>query len=67
MDAYLAMARRGRAYVFGDGGFRINPIHGADLAVACADAVEGGPADVPIGGPDVLTHEAIARDAFAAV
>ena len=33
------MARKGRVRLFGDGKSRINPIHGADLAVACADAL----------------------------
>ncbi|MFG3281745.1 SDR family oxidoreductase [Streptomyces sp. NPDC048111] len=67
MDEYLTMARRGRAVVFGRGAFRINPVDGADVAGAVAGAVEGGPEDIEIGGPEVLTHEAVAREAFRAL
>lgn len=66
-DAYLDMARKGRVYVFGDGGFRINPVDGADVAAAAADALTTGAREVEIGGPDVLTHEQIARQAFHAL
>lgn len=73
MDDFLRMARKGRAYVFGRGTLRINPVHGADVAVAAADAVastgrDGGTSTtVALGGPDVLTHEQVAREAFAAL
>lgn len=64
---FLVMAARGTTYVFGDGGFRMNPIHGRDLAAVCADAVEGGPADLAVGGPVVYTHREIAEEAFTAL
>ncbi|MFE3181210.1 SDR family oxidoreductase [Streptomyces violascens] len=69
MDEYLTMARRGRAFVFGKGQFRINPVDGADVASAAADAVTGtGTAEeIDLGGPEVLTHERIAHEAFRAV
>lgn len=67
MDAYLGMARRGTAWVFGDGRTRINPIAGADLARACLVAATDGADEVAVGGPDVLSHEEIARTAFAAL
>lgn len=67
MDEFLAMARKGRAYVFGSGDFRINPIHGADVAAAAVDALTGESEAVDLGGPDVLTHEQIAQQAFRAV
>jgi uncharacterized protein YbjT (DUF2867 family) len=66
-DAYLDMARKGRVFLFGDGGFRINPVDGADVAAAAADAVTGDADEVEIGGPDVLTHEQIAHQAFQAL
>ena len=66
-DAYLDMARKGRVYVFGDGGFRINPIDGADVAAAAADALTTDTGEVELGGPDVLTHEQIAQEAFSAL
>lgn len=67
LDPYLAMARKGRVYLFGDGTFRINPIDGADVAVAAADALAAEINEVELGGPDVLTHEQVAMQAFAAL
>lgn len=66
-DAYLDMARKGRVYLFGDGSFRINPIAGADVAAAAADALTADADDVELGGPEVLTHQQIAEQAFHAV
>jgi uncharacterized protein YbjT (DUF2867 family) len=66
-DAYLAMARKGRVYLFGDGSHQINPIDGADVAVAAAEALDGDTQEVELGGPDLLTHEQIAREAFSAL
>jgi uncharacterized protein YbjT (DUF2867 family) len=65
-DEYLAMARKGRVYLFGDGSFRINPIDGTDVAAAAADALDGAAGEVELGGPDLLTHEQIAHEAFRA-
>ena len=61
------MARRGRVWLFGDGSQRLNPIHGADLATAIADATDAERGWVEIGGPDVMTQDEIARAAFAAL
>jgi uncharacterized protein YbjT (DUF2867 family) len=66
-DTYLDMARKGRVYLFGNGGFRINPIDGADVAAAAVDALTTDVTEVELGGPDVLSHERIAREAFAAL
>ncbi len=66
-DEYLTMARKGRVYVFGNGHFRINPIDGADVAAAAADALTTDTSEVELGGPDVLTHEQIAQEAFHAL
>ena len=65
-DQYLAMARKGRVYLFGNGSFRINPIDGTDVAAAAADALDGAASEIELGGPDLLTHEQIAQDAFSA-
>jgi uncharacterized protein YbjT (DUF2867 family) len=67
MGDILAMARGGRVWLFGDGSLRLNPIHGADLAAAIADATEAGRGWVEVGGPDVMTQGEIARAAFAAL
>jgi uncharacterized protein YbjT (DUF2867 family) len=64
MKEFFSMARKGRGYAFGNGGFRINPIHGADLAEACAQALSGHERRIVIGGPEVLTHNEILALAF---
>jgi uncharacterized protein YbjT (DUF2867 family) len=64
MEEFLSMARSGRVYLFGDGSNRINPIHGADLAEVCADALESREQQLDVGGPDVFTYREIAELAF---
>ena len=64
MGQFLQMARRGRVWLIGPGGNRVNPIHGADLAAPCADAVEGGGREIDVGGPDVMTWQEVAALAF---
>jgi uncharacterized protein YbjT (DUF2867 family) len=66
MGEIYDMARKGRVYLIGDGRTRTNPIHGADLAVRCADAVEGGDREIPLGGPDTMTWREIAELALRA-
>ncbi len=66
MQEYLRMAEKGRAYVFGKGSTRVNPIHGADLASVTVDAMENGTEEIAVGGPDCLTHRDIAAMAFEA-
>lgn len=64
---FLAMAQSGRVWLFGDGRNRINPIHGADLAVATADAAESEVAWLNVGGPDVMTQADLANLAFSSL
>ncbi|MBT8397283.1 MAG: SDR family oxidoreductase [Gemmatimonadetes bacterium] len=64
MEEYLRMAKKGRVYLFGSGRNRINAIHGADLAVTCANSAEGDVQEVDVGGPQVLTHREIAELSF---
>lgn len=64
MGELLQMARRGRVWLIGSGESRVNPIHGADLAVACADAVEGETGEIDVGGPETMTWEEVAARAF---
>ena len=67
MGALLEMARKGRVYLFGTGRNRTNPIHGADLAVACVDAMEGDSRDIEVGGPRIYSWREIAELALGAV
>ena len=42
IEAFYAMAKAGRAYLFGWGDVKVNPIHGEDLARFCLEAAELG-------------------------
>ncbi len=64
MEEFLSMARSGRVYLFGDGLNRINPIHGADLAEFCVDAIDSGRKQLNVGGPEVFAYREIAELAF---
>lgn len=65
MGEILEMARKGRVWLFGSGNNRVNPIHGADLAVACVDAIEGNANEIDVGGPKTFSWNEVATLAFA--
>ncbi len=67
LGVFVEMARSGRVYLIGNGSTRINPIHGEDLAEVCVDAIGEGPAEIDVGGPQVLTQREIAQLASNAV
>ena len=64
MGEVFDMARKGRVWLIGSGKSRVNPIHGADLAVACADAVNGYEIEINVGGPQAMTWNEAAALAF---
>ncbi|KMW59662.1 Oxidoreductase [Candidatus Rhodobacter oscarellae] len=64
MGDFLKMAQRGRVWLFGSGQYRINPIHGADLAAAVFDAVDERAAWAEIGGPETFTQNDLAQLCF---
>lgn len=64
MGDFLKMAKAGRVWLFGNGRHRINPIHGADLAVAIFDAVRDGAVWAEIGGPETFTQNDLAKLCF---
>lgn len=64
MTEFYEMAKKGRAFLFGDGQVKVNPIHGADLAQVCVNALYEHNTSIDVGGPEVLTHQAIAETAF---
>lgn len=66
MKDFLAMAKNGRVYLFGDGAYRLNPIHGADLAEVCVDCIENKITELNIGGPKVFTQNELAELALKA-
>ncbi len=53
---FVARASSGFMLMVGDGYQRSNPIHGADLAQVCVDAVDGTAKEVNAGGPEVFTY-----------
>ncbi|HEY5195272.1 MAG TPA: NAD(P)H-binding protein [Solirubrobacteraceae bacterium] len=63
----LDFARRGLAVSFADGSARSNPIHEADLAVACVEAIESESREIDVGGPEIVTRREEMELAFAAV
>ncbi|MEM9675392.1 MAG: SDR family oxidoreductase [Bacteroidota bacterium] len=66
MQDFLDMARRGRVYLFGNGEYKLNPIHGEDLAEVCLQAVDSNQTEISVGGPDVLTQNQIGELALDA-
>jgi len=64
MIEFFNMAKKGRVYVFGNGNYKGNPIHGADLAKVCVHSLTSNNQDVDVGGPDILTQNKIAQMAF---
>jgi len=64
---FLKMALSGRVYLIGKGENKINPIHGADLAKVCVDAVEDRKREIQVGGPIVYTYREIAELAFSVI
>lgn len=64
MKDFLDMAKSGRVYLFGDGHFKLNPIHGADLANVIIDAIGTSDQELIAGGPDILTQNEIAEMAL---
>jgi uncharacterized protein YbjT (DUF2867 family) len=63
----LKFARKGRGLLIGAGDCRANPIHEADVAVACVDALGIESEELIVGGPDVYTRREVVEMAFAAL
>lgn len=64
MEEFFYMAQKGRIYLFGDGEYKVNPIHGEDLALVCVDAIKNTEKEIEVGGPETLSHNEIASIAF---
>ena len=63
----LKMAKNGRVAIVGDGSARTNPIHEADVAAACVEALQSGSKELPVGGPEVFSRRRVVEMAFEAV
>ena len=64
MTEFMKMAKKGTVNLFGDGSYKMNPIHGEDLATVCVDAIISNDKIIEVGGPEILTHNEIAELAF---
>lgn len=64
INEFYKMAKKGRVYVFGQGQFKANPIHGSDLADFCLEKLKGAPGSYEVGGPEILTQIELAEIAF---
>jgi uncharacterized protein YbjT (DUF2867 family) len=63
----LRMAWKNRGIVIGDGRAQTNPIHEADVARACVEALTSSRAELTVGGPEVYTRKKLVEIAFAAL
>jgi uncharacterized protein YbjT (DUF2867 family) len=64
MSEFLKMAKKGKVDLFDDGNYSMNPIHGRDLAEVCVNAIGSAETNIEVGGPEILTHNEIAKLAF---
>ena len=67
LGEFVKLAGNGIIPLFGTGDAKSNPVHEADVALACCNAVDEGAAEINIGGPEVLTRKEIGGMAFASV
>jgi uncharacterized protein YbjT (DUF2867 family) len=63
-EDYVDAARKGRVTIIGDGQAKTNPIHPADAARCCVHHLSEGPEIVSIGGPETMSRQDIATEAF---
>jgi len=63
----LKFAAKGRGLLIGKGDCKTNPIHEADVALACIEALENEGAEISVGGPQVFTRKEVVEMAFAAL
>ena len=66
MRDFLDMAKKGKVYLFGKGDFKLNPIHGEDLAQVCVDKMSSDENEITVGGPDMLSQNELATLALNA-
>lgn len=65
--ALLPLARRGIGFVTGHGLYRTNPIHEADAARACVEALHHPESQLTVGGPETFTRARLAELPFDAL
>ncbi|MBX7218485.1 MAG: SDR family oxidoreductase [Blastocatellia bacterium] len=63
-NEFLKMAQKNRGMLIGSGECRTNPIHEADLAQVCVQALEGNETEINVGGPEIFTRRQIVEMCF---
>lgn len=63
----LKFAAKGRGMLIGSGECRTNPIHEADVARVCVNALESDISEMAVGGPEIFTRKETVELAFAAL
>ncbi|MFN0103559.1 MAG: SDR family oxidoreductase [Bryobacteraceae bacterium] len=58
---FVGFAKKGFVPLIGDGFARTNPISARDVARAAIENLEHGPANVSLGGPEILTRRGVAE------
>jgi uncharacterized protein YbjT (DUF2867 family) len=67
-DPFVAMARRGIAWIPGDGQAQTNPVHPYEVAQACLNVLHDEEIrSLMVGGPEILTRQEIVELAFRSV
>lgn len=66
MGDFLDMAKKGTVYLFGHGNYKLNPIHGEDLANFCVDKLGAKNEQFNVGGPHVMSQNKLAELALKA-
>jgi uncharacterized protein YbjT (DUF2867 family) len=61
MRDFLDMAKTGRVYLFGNGQYKLNPIHGEDLAKVCIDKMRVGVQEESVGGMEIFSQNELAE------
>lgn len=64
IEEFLKMAKKGRVFLIGKGFYAMNPIHGADLAEFCVNAINSTETELAVGGPEKYTFREMALLAF---
>jgi uncharacterized protein YbjT (DUF2867 family) len=64
---FVRLAAKGPLPLVGGGKAKTNPIHDADLAKICVDAIDAPGTEQAVGGTDIFTRKEIAELAFQAL
>ncbi|MCW8848600.1 MAG: SDR family oxidoreductase [Melioribacteraceae bacterium] len=67
MKEMLDLAKKGNAYLYGDGYNSINPIHGADVAEEVVKMIDSDSKEKTFAGPEVFTQREVMELAYKVI